>query len=347
MREADLRRFVIPASATIRDAIAAINDNYSEIVIVVDEFQNALGVITDGDVRRGLLRGLSLQDAATGIMTRDFTSVPAGTDRAAALDVMKALVIRQLPILDGARLVGVHLLAEILGAVPKPNRAVIMAGGKGVRLRPYTESRPKPMLPVAGRPILERIVLHLVGHGIRDVSIAINYLGEQIREYFGDGSSFGCKIEYLQEDRELGTAGALSLISSPPDEPVIVMNGDQITRIDFGAMLDFHKTEQASMTMAVGHYQHEIPFGVVEAEGTQLVGMEEKPTIQTMINRGIYVLEPSLLAAVPRDEFFTMVDLVDLCRDRQRRVSVFLADDDWIDVGRPSDLALAQGRGSS
>lgn len=347
MREADLRRFVVSEDASIRDAIAAINGNYSEIVIVVDGSQNALGVITDGDVRRGLLRGLSLRDAATSIMTRNFASVPAGTDRAAALDVMKALVVRQLPILDGMRLVGVHLLAEILGAVPKPNRAVIMAGGKGVRLRPHTENRPKPMLLVAGRPILERIVLHLVGHGIRDVYIAINYLGEQIKDYFGDGSKLGCRIEYLQEDRELGTAGALSLMSSRPDEPVIVMNGDQITRIDFGAMLDFHQSEQASLTMAVGHYQHEIPFGVVEVAGTQLVRIDEKPTIQTMINRGIYVLEPSLLAAVPHNEFFTMVDLVDHCRDRKHQVSVFLADDDWIDVGRPSDLALAQGRGSS
>lgn len=346
MREADLWRFVVPANATIRDAMAAINANYSEIVVVVDDMRNALGVITDGDVRRGLLRGLSLNDEAIDIMTPGFASVSVGTDRAAALDLMKALVVRQLPILDGTRFVGLHLLAEILGAVAKPNRALIMAGGKGTRLRPHTDNKPKPMVLVAGRPILERIVLHLVGHGIREIIVAINYLGEQIKEYFGDGSKYGCRIEYLQESRELGTAGALSLLSTLPDEPLLVMNGDQITRIDFGAMLSFHESERAALTVAAGPYRHEIPFGVVETQGALLKRIEEKPTIQVMINRGVYVLEPSLLKLVPHNEFFTMVDLIDLCRQKGSQVSVFLADDDWIDIGRPVDLELAHGRGS-
>jgi len=343
MHTADLDRYVISPEATIRDALHAINLNEAEFVAVVDPQGVVLGVITDGDIRRGLLRDLTLADRAVDIMTRDFISIQQGADRAAALDLMKALVIRQLPILAGKRLVGLHLFGEILGAVPRPNRAVIMAGGRGTRLRPYTETVPKPMIPVAGRPLLERIVLHLVGHGIRNITLAVNYLGDQIERHFEDGRRFGCSISYLREQQELGTAGALSLIENPPAEPLIVMNGDQITRVDFGAMLAFHDDERPAMTMAVGPYQHEIPFGVVEAEGSDLKRIEEKPTIQVIINRGIYILSPELLKQVPQGRPFTMVDLTDLCQQESRKVSIFYTEDEWIDVGRPADLARANG----
>lgn len=338
-----LKQFVVGMDAPIRKAMETINENWREVVLVADDNDRIVGVVTDGDIRRGLLRGLTLASPVGEVMNRQFVAVDPQMDRAAVLDMMKARVIRQVPVIDhNNHLVGIHFLNDLLGTSPKPNSAVIMAGGKGMRLRPLTEKCPKPMIQVAGRPILERVVLHLVGSGIRKIYLSINYLGEQIEDYFGDGKKFGCSIEYLREDRPLGTGGALSLL--PPQKyPIVVMNGDQITQADIGKILRFHDDEGVSATLGVRHYQVEIPFGVVQQEGKRLRGFQEKPSVHYLVNTGIYVLNPDVLALVPRQKEFPITTLFDYLLVNGREIGAHHIEEDWIDVGRRDDLKTASG----
>ncbi len=339
-----LNKFVIDTRETIRTAMEAINENWREVVLVADDRERVVGVVTDGDIRRGLLRGLTFDSPVSEVMNRKFISVRPDMDRAAVLDMMKSLVIRQVPVLDGdGRLVGFHFLNDLLGTSVRPNVAVIMAGGKGTRLRPLTENCPKPMIQVAGRPILERVVLHLVGYGIRKVYLSINYLGEQIENYFGDGSRFGCAIEYLREEKALGTGGALSLLPGDIEHPFVVMNGDQVTQADIGKMLDVHAREQAAATIGVRHYQVEIPFGVVIQEAGKLLALQEKPTAHYLVNTGIYVFNPDVISMVPMNEEFPITSLFDLLLIRNSCVGVHYIEEDWIDVGRHDDLRRAKG----
>jgi len=343
MNREPLNQFIVRMDAPIRKAMETINDNWREVVLVVDDRERVVGVVTDGDIRRGLLRGLILESPVSEVMNRNFVSVEPNMDRAAVLDMMKSLVIRQVPMIGrDARLVGIHFLNDLLGTSPKPNAAVIMAGGMGVRLRPLTENCPKPMIQVAGRPILERVVLHLVGYGIRKIYLSINFLGDQIENHFGDGAKFGCSIEYLREEKPLGTGGPLSLLPQL-EHPVIVMNGDQITQADIGRLLRFHEEEGGVATVGIQHYQVEIPFGVVTHEGKRLVALQEKPTFYYLINTGIYVLDPNLLALIPKNEQYPITALFDLLLAENRPVSVHYINEEWIDMGRYDDLRKARG----
>ena len=232
---------LVPESGTLRDAMATLDRGARQIALAVDADGRLVGVVTDGDLRRALLGGAALGDPLGPRLNREFVNVTPGEGRPEVLDLMRARHVSAVPVVDGEhRPVGLHLLQEFVAPVERPNWAVIMAGGQGIRLRPLTESLPKPMLKVAGRPILERLILHLVGSGIRRVFISVNYLGHVIEDHFGDGSDFGCRIEYLREAEPLGTAGSLSLLPTPTD-PVLVMNGDLVTSADVGHLLDFHE----------------------------------------------------------------------------------------------------------
>lgn len=339
-----LARFIVRPGQTIRDAMQVISDNWRELALVTDESMRVLGVITDGDIRRGLLSGLTMASSAVSVMTREYVSVTPAADRAGVLDLMKARSIRQVPVLDAERrLVGIHFLEALIGRTEKPNAAVIMAGGEGRRLRPFTDTRPKPMMEVAGRPILERIVLHLVGYGIKRIFLSVNYLAHMIREHFGDGARFGCAIEYLHETEPLGSGGALSLLPQGIEHPLLVMNGDLVSQFDVSRMLDHHARERAEATLAARHHQVDIPFGVLEADGTRLVSLTEKPSAHYLINAGIYVLEPRLLQRIPCDRFYPITDLFDTLLKGDRRVAVYRIEEDWIDVGRREDLSRANG----
>jgi dTDP-glucose pyrophosphorylase/CBS domain-containing protein len=341
---ADLSKYVIGSNQSIYDAMVAINDNWREVVLVDDCQKRIVGLVTDGDIRRGLLRGLRFDAPVVEIMSRDFVSVSPQRDRASVLDIMKSLYVRQVPVLNSRkRLVGIHFLTDLIGNGIKPNAAVIMAGGKGTRLRPLTESCPKPMVKVAGRPILERIVLHLVGYGIRKIFLSINYLGEMIETHFGDGSRFGCSIAYLREQKAMGTGGALSLLPAGLTDPIIVMNGDQITQVNIARLLEFHATQKVSATIGVRHHYVEIPFGVVRNQGNLLQELQEKPTVDYLVNAGIYVIDPSLIRLVPRNEEFPITALFDRLLKAERRVGIHHIDEEWIDVGRPDDLKKANG----
>jgi dTDP-glucose pyrophosphorylase len=339
----------IGPDATIQEAMQAIDSGKIEIAFVVEgEELHLIGTVSDGDVRRALLAGARLQDPVVAYANRSFTSVRSEAERSEVLDLMRARDFSQIPIVDDkGRLVGIHLLHEILGSIERPNWAVVMAGGRGERLRPYTDSLPKPMIKIAGRPILERLVLHLVGYGIKTIFLSIQYLGGIIEEYFGDGSRFGCEIRYLRESRPLGTAGALSLLPEVPRHSIIVANGDLITEFDAGSMLAFHERESAQITVCVREYRHTVPFGVVEAVGAEVTCIREKPSMTWLTSAGIYALDPAVIEMVGSDESSTMPDLIGHCLDKGYRVSAYQIQEDWIDVGRPSDLNLARhGEGS-
>jgi NDP-sugar pyrophosphorylase family protein len=222
-----------------------------------------------------------------------------------------------------------------------------MAGGRGERLRPITDAMPKPMVRVAGRPILERIVLHLVGFGFRRVFVSVNYMSDVITEYFGDGSRFGCRIEYLHETEPLGTAGALSLLPDLAEHPILVLNGDLLTQADLGALLRFHERYSLKATVGVREYVHNIPFGVIEMDGHRVVGLSEKPTQVWLANAGIYCIDPDLPQRTPQRAFFNMPDLVADCLDQSEPVGGFLIEGDWVDVGRLDELRRARGEDAS
>lgn len=329
---------------TIRDALVALDRGAGQIALAVAPDGRLDGVVTDGDVRRALLRGTALSDPLQAIVTRDFLAVSPGEGRAAALDLMRARRVTGIPVIDATgRPVGIHLLHEVLERTARSNWAVIMAGGRGTRLRPLTESVPKPMLRVAGRPILERIVLHLVGAGFRRVFVSVNYLSDVIEDHFGDGSAFGCRIEYLREDEPLGTGGALGLLPAPPTETLLLLNGDLVTNADVGALLAFHDSAGYDATVGVRRYVHQVPFGCVERAGPRVTALHEKPALEREVNTGIYALAPAVIGRVARGANVSMPALIaDLLADG-RSVGAFEIEDDWVDIGRRDELARAQG----
>jgi dTDP-glucose pyrophosphorylase len=334
---------LVPESGTIRDAMRALDRGASQIALAIDPSGRLAGVATDGDVRRALLGGAALDGPLAPYLTRRFEAVPEGADRTDVLELMQARRIDAIPVVDAeGRPIGLHLLGEYLEPVRRDNWAVVMAGGEGRRLRPLTDRVPKPMLKVAGRPILERIVLHLAGHGIRRIFVALGYRGGVIEEHFGDGSRYGCRIEYLREETPLGTAGALGLLPQPPTSPVLVINGDLVTQADLSGLLDAHADSAAAATIGVRRYVIEIPYGVVERADDAIVSIVEKPHVAHEVMAGIYVLSPEVVARVAPGERLELPDLLADALARGDAVESYPIEDDWLDVGRRDDLARAR-----
>jgi dTDP-glucose pyrophosphorylase len=328
---------------TLLQALRSLEASALGIAIVEDASGCVAGTLTDGDIRRALLKGATLDSALDDHVMRSFVAVRAETSRAEVLDLMQSRWLSQIPILDASgRLLGLHTLHEILGAAPRSNCAVVMAGGRGERLRPLTDALPKPMIRVAGRPILERIVLHLVGFGIRRIFLSVNYRADVIESHFGDGSAFGCAIEYLREATPLGTGGALSLVP-PMSDPLLVLNGDLLTQFDVATLLAFHERGRFKATVGIHEYAHTVPFGVIELDSDRVVQMREKPSEVWLANAGIYVFEPDLLARVPRDTHYPLPALIEECLERREPVGGFRIEKDWLDVGRHSELERAKG----
>ncbi|HEY0710135.1 MAG TPA: nucleotidyltransferase family protein [Polyangia bacterium] len=326
------------------DVLWALERGSLSIALVVDNNKRLRGLFTDGDLRRLILRGVAVDSPLFPHIKSSFVSVGPDAGRAEVLELMKARQLGQVPIVDQTgTLLGLHRLHDLIGVALRPNRAVIMAGGRGTRLLPLTERIPKPMLTVAGRPILERLVLHLMSFGIRHITLSINYLGHVIEEHFGDGSTLGCHIEYLRETKPLGTGGALSLLAERPQHPFIVMNGDLVTQANLGSMLDFHARGGQSGTMGIRRYQHTIPFGCVRLNGDRITACEEKPQLQETINTGMYVLSPDMLDLIPREVDFGMPALFQAALTEGKLLRAFPFEDEWIDVGQKSELARAVG----
>lgn len=330
--------------------MVAIDESSSSAAIVVDEHGHLLGIVTDGDIRRALLQGHGLRDTVAPFVQSNPVYVTQSESRSTVLDLMQAQGISQVPVVDrGGKVVAVHLLRELLGRVDRPNVAVIMAGGRGTRLRPVTESLPKPMVPVAGRPILDRIVNHLVGYGIKHVVISVGYLADMIEDYFGDGGFHGCQISYVHEDPStpLGTGGPLASVrrTFPQlEHPLIVLNGDLVTQFDVESLLKHHSITGSDVTIGAFTHSYEIPFGVLEVvDRCEVTSIVEKPTRLERVSSGIYVLEPEVLDLVPTDSFVPITQTLTDCIERGMRVTAWTLEEDWLDIGRPQDLARARG----
>ena len=339
------RRSVIHPNSSIQEAIRNLDHVGIKIVLVVNDAGELEGTISDGGIRRGLLKGLDLNSKITSVVHHNALVVPPEMGREMVMQLMIANKIQQIPIVDEHRQVlGLHLWDEITTPVTRPNIMVIMAGGMGTRLRPHTENCPKPLLVVAGKPMLEHIIERAKFEGFNQFVLAIHYLGNMIEEYFGNGERLGVRIDYLREQSPLGTAGALALLAPSPIAPFVVTNGDVITDIRYGELLDFHVRHTATATMAVRVHEWQHPFGVVQTRGVEIVGFEEKPIARTHINAGVYVLEPEALEMLEVNSHCDMPTLFERLQAKAKRTVAYPMHEPWLDVGRPEDLSAANNK---
>ena len=335
------QKALIGPEATFRDALISIDATGAGIALVVDGERRLLGALSDGDIRRALIRGAGMEDRAIGAANKKPVCADDQQDPATMLATLRAHSLRQLPILDAdRRVVGMATVEDFLNIPVRSNPVVIMAGGKGERLAELTRDTPKPMLTVGSRPILDTIVGNLAGQGFRNFWLAVNYKAEQIEGHFGDGSALGLDIRYLREAKPLGTCGALSLMPRP-DEPFVVTNGDVLAKADYSHLLDSHLQSDALATVVVRDYQMQVPFGVVNANGAQVTRIDEKPTQSYTISAGVYVLSPAVLDLIPKDAFHDMPALIADMIAREMPVRLQRAEGYWMDIGRPPDYAQA------
>lgn len=346
----DVTKLLVQPESTIRQVIVCIDRGGQGIALVVDQKQHLLGTVTDGDIRRAMLSGMDLELPVSVILAkRAETAYPQpitaalSTPEAELLRLMNKHTIRHIPLLDDCGAVaGIALLSELVKEYEMPITAMVMAGGMGTRLRPLTEELPKPMLPVGDRPLLELIIEQLRQTGIHQVNIATHYKPEKITEHFGNGRDFGIDIRYVAEEQPLGTAGALSLMQ-PPDRPLLVMNGDILTRVNFKQMYAFHREHHADLTVGVRPYQVQVPYGVVESDGVHLCRLAEKPIYTFFVNAGIYLLEPAAYRYIPMNgRRFDMPDLIERLIADGRRVVSFPVREYWLDIGQHDDYLQAQ-----
>lgn len=329
---------------TIREALVHLGKSRCHILLIVSDSGCLLGTLADGDVRRALLHSVSLDAPVDKIMFRAPKTVSPGTDRAGCLALMQQHEILQLPVADSeGRVTGLVLMEDFVRteATERPNWVVLMAGGRGQRLRPLTETTPKPMLPIGGRPLLETIVEEMARCGFKRFYISINYQAETVIEHFGDGSRFGVEIRYLRENEELGTAGALGLIEERPTAPLLVMNGDILTKIDFSEFLKYHTLQGATATVATRTFEVRIPFGVIANDGHVIQGIVEKPVRQYQVNAGIYVFEPDILSRILGGSRIDMPDLLSGLIAAGKNVVGFPIHEYWTDIGRLEDFTRA------
>ena len=336
------RKAIVPDWATIKEAINRLNEIGLKLVLVTDESNVLIGTISDGDIRRGLLKGLDLNSLVIDILRESPIVVLPDTNREIVLQLMISNKVQQIPIINEKnQVIGLHLWDELNTPAVQPNIIVIMAGGKGTRLHPQTKNCPKPLLPIAGKPILEHIIERAKNQGFTNFVFAIHYLGHMIEDHFGDGNKFGVKIQYLRESSPLGTAGALSLLNPKPDSSFILTNGDIVTDVNFAELLSFHQLNSADATMAVREHQWQNPFGVVETQGLDIIRFEEKPITRSHINAGIYVLEPLVLSLLEKSVPCDMPTLLKRLQEKSKRVIAFPVHERWIEIGQPIEFEQA------
>lgn len=338
------KELLVSPQTPIREAIQKLDAGAMQIVLVVDDKEQLLGTVTDGDIRRGILKGLALHDQVQKIMNPDPTVVRFDESRDSIMAAMQRKQLHHIPLVDDQRRVmGLETLDDLLQSRIRQNRVVLMAGGLGSRLRPLTDDCPKPMLKVGNKPLLETILENFMEYGFRRFYISVNYMADVVKAYFGDGSRWGADICYLQEDQKLGTAGALSLLPERPAEPLFVMNGDLLTKVNFSQLLDFHSSHDAGGTMCVREYDFQVPYGVVKIDGHRIAGIDEKPIQRFFVNAGIYVLEPDALDLIPPNTFYDMPTLFEKMIEQKKETAVFPVREYWLDIGQLADYDRANG----
>jgi dTDP-glucose pyrophosphorylase len=339
----DLKKMTVQGDASLCRVMEVIDSGACQIALVTDESGVLVATVTDGDVRRGLLKGLGMDAPVYEIMHRNPTTLLKGASAASAQRLMRERGLNHIPVVDaGGKLVALAVREGMTGVEPRPTRVILMAGGLGTRLRPLTETVPKPMIPVGDKPLLERIVTRFQDQGFSRFTLSLNYLGHVIRDHFGDGTALGVEIDYVEETRRMGTAGALSLMPAPPDEAFVVMNGDILTTTSFGAMMDFHGETGSAVTICAREFNMQVPYGVLNTEGTALVSMQEKPVHKHLVNAGIYALSPLVFEYMREGEPLDMPGLIDQVKEAGHKVSVFPVREYWMDIGRIEDLDRAR-----
>ncbi|WP_339261585.1 nucleotidyltransferase family protein [Lysinibacillus sp. FSL K6-3209] len=335
------QKTLVNQNHTLLDTMKIIDDSSLQFAVVVDEEQHLLGTVTDGDIRRGILRGEGLDVTITSIMNPNPISARSGQKYHKYKQIMKSKMLKQLPIVDENNRIINILFTDNIETTLNKNTVVLMLGGLGTRLRPLTNDTPKPMLRVGNKPILETIIEGFKQYGYTNFIFSVNYKKEVIQDYFQNGEAFDVTIEYIEEDKKMGTAGALSLLKSRPTKPFFVMNGDLLTQINFDQLMQFHMEHDSVATMCVREFEYQIPYGVIETDGTDLVTIREKPIHRSFVNAGIYVLNPDVLDYIPQDEFYDMPSLFEKLIEENSKTSVFPIREYWLDIGQMDDFNKA------
>lgn len=335
---------LITPSIAILDAIKLLDKSGEQILMVVDEKRRLLGTVTDGDIRRGILRSLSLDEPVELIMKTMPRTALEGSSKETLLEIMAAGPVHQIPLVnDNGQVVGLTTIEDLVTLKPRrDNWVVLMAGGLGSRLMPLTEETPKPMLDVGGKPVLETILENFIKHEFRHFYISVNYKADMVMEYFGDGRRWDVEIRYLHEDSPLGTAGPLGLIDVTGKEPILVMNGDLVTHVNFRDLFNYHRQQNSIATMCVRECDFQVPYGVVDIEDNRIKNIDEKPVHKFFVNAGIYVLDPSLIGLIPKGRSFDMTDLFESVIKAGHGVAGFPIHEYWLDIGRVDDLDRAK-----
>lgn len=334
--------YCIGVNSTIKQAMVVIDKNLTGGALVVNENNELVGTITDGDIRRAMLKGLSINDGIENTYSKNYKFVTEQHSKKKAKEYMLKNKIRQVPVIDKDRkLTDLYFLDDILTYDIKENYVFILAGGLGTRLRPLTENVPKPMLKVGGKPILELIIEQFKEYGFKNFIISLNYKGEIIEEYFKDGKEFDVNIEYITEPKKLGTAGSIALVKEKLKKPFIVINGDILTGIDFEKFLNHHVENNFSITVGVRNYEMNVPYGVVVTQNMLIQSLEEKPTYNFHISGGVYVVNPEIVKYIQEDEVYNMTDLIDDAINNKFRSGVYEITEYWKDIGQIEDYKKA------
>ena len=329
----------------IRKAISTIEKGGLRIALITNSQNKLVGTICDGDVRRGLLKGFTLDSPLSSIIQKNYHKASSKVSQKEISKIMKEKSISQIPIVTkDNKLIGLVISQDLLpdsSNLLLPNYALLMAGGKGTRLKPITNDCPKPLLPINGKPILEIILEQCINSGIRNFYISVHYLADKIIKYFGDGSKWNVNIDYLNEEIPLGTAGALRLIPTNVKEPIIVINGDVLTKTNFQEILKYHSENNADITICAREHKLSSPYGVIEVQGIKFKSMVEKPSFRQLVNAGIYVINPQLIKQIKQNQYLDMPELIALTKTNDKNVIVYPVHEYWIDIGKPESLNKA------
>jgi dTDP-glucose pyrophosphorylase len=329
---------ILTTEATIKDVLKNLNKSGSRITLIVNHKKEFQGTISDGDIRRALINRAEQNASIQKIINKNAFIVSPEIKHEIVLGLMLKNKIQQIPVINkNKKIVGLYLWDEVVIHKKIPNTMVIMAGGRGTRLGKYTKNCPKPLLPVNGKPMLERIIERAKLQGFENFLISINYLGQMISNYFSDGKKWNVKIDYIKECQPLGTGGALRLISPKPKLPLVVSNCDIMTDFHYGELLDFHCIHNAEATMAVRNHEWENPYGVVQTKGVDIIDFEEKPVVRCHINAGVYILEPSAIGVIKKNEKLDMPNIFERLKLKNLRTIVYPVHEPWLDIGMPED----------
>ena len=329
-------------NATIKEALGIIDSGAMQIALVVDDNDKLLGTLTDGDIRRGILRGLDLDSSIETIVFKEPAIAKISSTKEEILKIALSKKLHQIPIVDDNGIVlDLKEIEELVEPKSKTNRVVLMVGGLGTRLRPLTQDTPKPMLKVGNKPILQTIVEKFAEYGFVNITMCVNFNASIIRDYFGDGKEFGVNIDYVLEEKRMGTAGALSLLKERPSQPFFVMNGDLLTNVNFEHIFNYHILNKATATMCVREYDYEVPYGVVKMNDNKIIEIAEKPVQKFFVSAGIYMLSPEILDLIPKNEFYDMPALFEKLIKLSKNVISFPIREYWLDIGRMEEYQRA------